>query len=92
MNVSGVGTAPPIAPTPAPAPASNHRELAPATTTRDGPAAKKPEQAPEHEAPKLPPMKGLSLTEVRVMLGAIPAGMATKLAQGAQPGSFDTYA
>jgi hypothetical protein len=97
MNVSGVGApAPASVPRPVgPAPSPMDRaptEAARATAARTG--NQKPEGKVEEEAAKLPPMKGLTLNEVRVMLGAIPASAAAKLAKQDRvgTGAFDLYA
>jgi hypothetical protein len=48
----------------------------------------------EEAAAKLPPLKALTLNEVRVMLGAIPASVALKMANKPDGGlgAFDMYA
>lgn len=97
MNVSGVGApAPMSAPRPV-GPAPSPMDRAPteaASTTAATAESRKPEGRAEEEAAKLPPMKGLTLNEVRVMLGAIPASAAAKLAKQdrAGTGAFDVYA
>ena len=97
MNVSGVGAAAPVS-TPRPVgPAPSPMDRAPteaASATAVRAENQKPEVKAEEEAAKLPPMKGLTLNEVRVMLGAIPASTAAKLSRQdrAGTGAFDVYA
>jgi hypothetical protein len=80
MNVSGVGATPPapqpppVAPVvpPAPAEASDTRRHGGGTGERGRPV---PEQRSESEAeqrPPAPPLRMLSVTEMRVMLGQLP--------------------
>ena len=96
MNISGVGA-------PAPVPAPMPVGPAPSPTERASTEAAKAAAPPEHKSEitkaeeasaKLPPLRGLTVNDVRVMLGAMPASAAAKLAakQQVQPGSFDTYA
>jgi hypothetical protein len=96
MNISGVGTPVPIpAPVPhAPAPSPTDRaptEAAEAAPSREG---KSEASKAREEAKKLPPLPGLTVNEVRVMLGAMPASVAHKLSQndGMSRGIFDVYA
>jgi hypothetical protein len=95
MNVSGVG-GPSAVPAPMPVvPAPSPTERAQTEAARPTPAAqeKKAEATKaQEEAAKLPPLKGLTLNEVRVMLGALPVSAAAKLATRQQPGAFDVYA
>lgn len=98
MNVTGVGAGPPLPPPPvpaagpAPAAAPAERPPNPATTTSEAAAQDKADRKHERDVEKLPPLRGLSLTEIRVMLGQLPAGAAAKLGETSRPGSFDTYA
>ena len=95
MNVNGVG-APGTVPAPMPVgPAPSPTDRAPTEAAKAAPQEKKSEiTKAEEEAPKLPPLKGLTVNDVRVMLGALPVTAAAKLAarQQTRPGAFDTYA
>ncbi|HET9655781.1 MAG TPA: hypothetical protein VFP72_10540 [Kineosporiaceae bacterium] len=93
MNVSGVGApaTPAAASVPAPSPTDRAPTEAAKAAHPDG--SKTQHKSVEEEAPKLPPLKGLTLTEVRVMLGVMPASAAIKQAQQpTHPGAFDVYA
>lgn len=96
MNVSGVGTPVPI-PAPVPhAPAPSPTERAPTEAAEAAPSPEKKSEADKarEEAKKLPPLPGLTVNEVRVMLGAMPASVARELSQndGMSRGIFDVYA
>jgi nucleotide-binding universal stress UspA family protein len=97
MNVSGV-TAPPVVP-PVPAvtkpPASSGTSGTPLKRSPEEVAAAAAKAAAaERAAEKLPPLKPLSTTEMRVILGAIPPSQAIERARNgsAKGGSFDAYA
>jgi hypothetical protein len=97
MNISGVG-----APAPSPVPAPIAPVAAPSPTDRASTEAAKaaPQQekgsratGAEAEAPRVPPLKGLSVNEFRVILGELPIAAEKKLAKQAETnGGFDTYA
>lgn len=99
MNVNGRGTlsqAPPamtIVPAPSPtdrAPTEAARTAAPsAEVTKPG-----ADKTAEEKAAKLPPLKGLTVNEVRMMLGALPVSEAAKTAANpnTRPSIFDVYA
>ena len=97
MNVSGVGAPTPVPPTrpvgPAPSPTDRAPTEAAKAATPDEKARSEATKADE-EAAKLPPMKALTLSEVRVLLGALPASEASRTAaeQHTRPGVFDVYA
>lgn len=95
MNVSGVGTPVPI-PAPVPhAPAPSPTERAPTEAAEAAPSPEKKSEANKarEEAKKLPPLPGLTVNEVRVMLGAMPASVARELSRndGMSRGIFDVY-
>jgi hypothetical protein len=98
MSISGVGTPAPVPPPVPPVTAPSPTDRAPTEAAKPAAASteKKSEVTrAEEEAAKLPPMKGLTLNEVRVMLGAIPASAALKLANrqdGTGTHAFDVYA
>lgn len=96
MNVSGVGAPVPVAaPMPVgPAPSPTDRAPTEAAKAAAQPEKKSETTKAEEEAAKLPPLKGLTLDEVRVMLGAIPPSELARLAtrQRMQPSAFDVYA
>jgi hypothetical protein len=91
MNINGVGApAPATVPVPAPSPTDRAPTDAAKAATPD---KKAPNPRAEEEAPKLPPLKGLTVNDVRVMLGMLPVSAARKLEQQpARPGEFDMYA
>lgn len=93
MNVTGVTAAPLPAPVPAVIPPQRTTQ----TSTESNPnsreaAAVRAAQEKKPEPVKLPPLKPLSTTEIRVILGAIPPGHAAQQDQaGLKGGSFDAY-
>ena len=106
MNVSALGAS---APTPAPTGASLPAVAVPgvaklgattdahSATRRASTKAEELQRRPDPPPPpKLPPLKPLSTTEIRVMLGALPAKAAGQAAVGQQLGGdgarFDSYA
>jgi hypothetical protein len=88
MNVSGVGATPPPHPLPPVAPAAGATEPAPSNRQRSGenPAGqpRRPVQRPAHDAareaepPAAPPMRVLTVTEMRIMLGQLPVSAGLK--------------
>jgi hypothetical protein len=97
MNVSGVGAPAPVSVprpvVPAPSPMDRAPTEAASATAATTEHKESEVTKAEEEAAKLPPMKGLTLNEVRVMLGAIPASAAAELAKQdrAGTGAFDVY-
>jgi hypothetical protein len=79
---------------PAPSPTDRAPTEAAKAATSPGRRAESEASRAEEEAAKLPPMKGLTLNEVRVMLGVLPVSEATKMAakQNTRPSIFDVYA
>lgn len=101
MNVTGVSSAPVPAPVPPVTPPARSSETsADADRASRTEAAKAAERAAAEqrkaEAVKLPPLKPLSTTEIRVILGALPPNHAAVLRTngdaGVKGGSFDAYA
>jgi len=99
MNVTGVGGAASTPPVPAPVRPVTEPDPAHRHTKDDGAAAaaaaQQAAQAAQERraAEKLPPLKPLSTTEMRVILGAIPPNQLNRKVDPTQPGStFDTYA
>ena len=90
MNVSGVGATPPAPPLPPvapPAPAAPAAATDPRTPsgTVGQRADRRPEQpGPRSEADAAPPLRVLTVTEMRVMLGQLPASAAIKAASEVQ--------
>jgi hypothetical protein len=76
-----------------PAPSPTDRAPTEAAKAAATPEKKSEATRAETQATKLPPMKGLTLNEVRVMLGAMPVSAAAQLAgqEGMSKGSFDVY-
>jgi hypothetical protein len=106
MNLTGVGgtavTSAVPAPVPAPVrpvgepdPLPRHARDDTAAAAQQAAAAAAEQQRQAQQ--KLPPLKPLSTTEMRVMLGAIPPGQVAKRSDGTAPGlpqgsTFDLYA
>jgi hypothetical protein len=96
MNINGVGAPTPVpAPMPVgPAPSPKERASTEAAKAAAPPERKSEITQAEEESAKLPPLKGLTVNDVRVMLGAMPPSAAAKLAAKRQvpPGALDVYA
>ena len=87
MNVSGVGATPPLPPPPPVAP-PQPATAAPASGGRSGTGAsgqraerEREQTTPGSAAHEAPPLRVLTVTEMRVMLGQLPASAAFKLEQ-----------
>lgn len=93
MNVTGVTSAPLPAPVPAVIPPQRTtRSSTDADPTSREAAALRAAQEKKPEPVKVPPLKPLSTTEIRVILGAIPPGHAAQQdPAGLKGGSFDAY-
>jgi hypothetical protein len=85
VNVSGVGATPPPPPLPAVAPAARAAAASDTRTpsrTIGQRADRQPAQPGPHSGvPEVPPLRVLTVTEMRLMLGQLPASAAAKLAQ-----------
>jgi len=99
MNVTGVSGAASTPPVPAPVRPVTEPDPAHRHTKDDGAAAaaaaQQAAQAAQERraAEKLPPLKPLSTTEMRVILGAIPPSQLNRKGNTPPPGTtFDTYA
>jgi hypothetical protein len=107
MNVNAVGSATPTpAMTAVALPGVAVQGVAATEATRDATsqtrrahqeAMARPKAADPPPPPKLPPLKPISTTEMRVMLGQLPPGVAGRaetrqLLAGQDGGSFDAYA
>ena len=91
MNVSGVGATPPPPPLPPVAPARPaSAAVAPDERAGSGTSERRTEQHQDRPAagsaagsarPEAPPLRMITVTEMRVMLGQLPASAAVKLEQ-----------
>jgi hypothetical protein len=84
VNVSGVGTTPPPPPLP---PVAPPRPAAEAPTSENQPRPRTGGRTPQRERPttvsthEAPSLRMITVTEMRVMLGQLPASAAFKLEQ-----------
>src|SRR3954470_5810780 len=83
MNVTGVGATPPPQPVPPIAPATAAASTAPEPGPREGEPGtgrgRRPgERHAEVAVPEAPPLRMLTITEMRVMLGQLPASAALR--------------
>ncbi len=95
MNVTGVGATPPPPPVPPIAPATAVASTAPDPGSREGQPGtgrgRRPGERPaEVSLPEAPPLRMLTITEMRVMLGQLPASAALRIPHG-QVEVGDTY-
>ena len=95
MNVTGVGATPPPQPVPPVPPAAAVGSTAPDPGSREGePGSGRGRRPGERRAevtlPDAPPLRMLTITEMRVMLGQLPASAALRSAHG-QVEVRDTY-
>lgn len=94
MNVTGISTVPPV-PTPAAIPRvdhASHTEANPQNQAETDAKAKGKQQAPKAPAIEAPPLKPLSTTEMRVMLGGLPPAAMIEAVKQPTKGHFDGYA
>lgn len=95
MNVTGVGATPPPQPVPAVAPTGRPVPIAPDpqphhSDAGDGHARRPGQKEPvEVKLPEPPPLKMLTVTEMRVMLGQLPVSAGLRSRHG---DVRDTYA
>ncbi|MBK6870194.1 MAG: hypothetical protein IPJ14_05860 [Kineosporiaceae bacterium] len=94
MNVSGISSVPPV-PTPTAIPRveqTSHTEAHPQNQAETDAKAKGKQQAPKAPAIEAPPIKPLSTTEMRVMLGGLPPAAMLEAVKQPTKGHFDGYA
>jgi hypothetical protein len=87
MNVTGVGATPPPQPVPPIAPATPAASTAPDPGPREGAPGngrgRRPGERPAAVTlPEAPPLRMLTITEMRVMLGQLPASAALRNPHG----------
>jgi hypothetical protein len=88
MNVSGVGATPPQPPLPPVAPAATVTSPAPSDgrpsgEPRPGSSGKaEPDHAQKTERAEAPPLRMLTVTEMRIMLGQLPVSAGRKAQEG----------
>lgn len=90
MNVTSVGSIPAAVPAPVPVQKPTHADK-PADAGHNAAGHNTPQQKKvEVEAPKLPPLKPVSVQEFRVMLGALPPSALSPKGP-LENGTLDTY-
>jgi hypothetical protein len=87
MNVSGVGATPPQPPLPPVAPAASVTSPAPSDgrpsgEPRPGHSKAEPDAAQTTERVEPPPLRMLTVTEMRIMLGQLPVSAGRKPEEG----------